>query len=120
MSISRLATVMEGGLLNGNQTKESLKSWAKCFLQIAKEHAGQYPLMESQDFGKLAYQSEFGPEHLISDTQRAETSLPDEWNALPEGSVPQFPEPVSESLCRFPLSICSSIDEIELLVKMFV
>lgn len=29
VSISKQATIMEGGLLNGKQTKESLKSWVK-------------------------------------------------------------------------------------------
>ncbi len=90
------------------------------FLQIAGEHVRRYPLMEPQDFGKLAYQSEFGPEHLISDKQQTESFLFNEWKALPKKSAPQFPEPVSESLCRFPLSICSSIDEIVLLVKLFI
>lgn len=90
------------------------------FLQIAEEHAGRYPLMEPQDFGKLAYQSEFGAEHFISDKQQAESFLFNEWKALPKWSVPQFSEPVSESLCRFPLSICSSTDEIGLLLKLFI
>lgn len=90
------------------------------FLQIAGEHARRYPLMEPQDFGKLVYQSEFGPEHLISDKQQAESFLLDEWKALPKGSSPQFPESVSETLCRFPLSICTSMDEIGLLVKLFI
>ncbi|MBD5463462.1 MAG: flavodoxin [Lachnospiraceae bacterium] len=29
VSISKLATIMEGGLLNGKQTKESLRSWVE-------------------------------------------------------------------------------------------
>ncbi len=92
----------------------------KYFMQVAKEHAKRYSLMEPQDFGKLAYQGEFGPEHLILNKLQAEVFLLDEWKTLPEGSGPQFPESVSESLYRFPLSICSSIDEIELLVKLFI
>lgn len=32
----------------------------KYFMQVAKEHAKRYSLMEPQDFGKLAYQGEFG------------------------------------------------------------
>lgn len=34
------------------------------FPQIISEHKKKYPMMEAQDFGKLAYQSEFGPKHL--------------------------------------------------------
>lgn len=90
------------------------------FLQIVEDHVRQYPLMELQDIGKLVYQSEFGPEHLVSDKRRTESFLLDEWRALSEGSTPQIPERVSESLCRFPLSMCSSIDEVELLAKLFI
>lgn len=35
-------------------------------------HAARYPLMEPADAGKLAYQSEFGPGHLIDDPASAE------------------------------------------------
>ena len=52
------------------------------FLQILEEHAKRYPLMQPQDFGKLAYQSEFGPSHLLCDKQRAISALIDEWVAL--------------------------------------
>lgn len=34
------------------------------FREIIKEHQTRYPLMKPQDFGKLSYQSEFGPKHM--------------------------------------------------------
>ena len=34
------------------------------FMGITAKHKAEYPLMEIQDFVKLAYQSEFGPVHL--------------------------------------------------------
>ena len=54
----------------------------KYFMQVAKEHAKRYSLMEPQDFGKLAYQGEFGPEHLILNKLQAEVFLLDEWKTL--------------------------------------
>ncbi len=90
------------------------------FLQILEEHAKRYPLMQPQDFGKLAYQSEFGPSHLLCDKQRAISALIDEWVALAGQGTVQKPEPVSGSLCRFPLSACASQDEVFLLAMMFL
>lgn len=40
-------------------------------LSAAREHAARYPRMEPQDFGKLIYQSEFGPGHFIKDRKSA-------------------------------------------------
>ncbi len=34
------------------------------FLQIVRDHRARYPLMQPQDYGKLAFQSEYGPKHL--------------------------------------------------------
>ncbi len=90
------------------------------FLQILEEHAKRYPLMQPQDFGKLAYQSEFGPRHLIQDKRQAVSALVEEWGALMEYKAARKPEPVSGSLCRFPLSACASQDEAFLLAMMFV
>lgn len=44
------------------------------FLQILQEHIRRYPFMESQDFGKLAYQSEFGPEEKLKQIEGMEIS----------------------------------------------
>lgn len=90
------------------------------FSRILKEHIVKYPLMEPQDFGKLAYQGEFGAEHLLSDRQQAESFLMEEWENLPKNSTPQTKEPVNGSFCRFPLSACRSADEVMLLAELFV
>lgn len=90
------------------------------FLKIAEEHVRKYPSMEPQDFGKLAYQSEFGPKHLIADKQRAKDYLMEEWEKLPQDSTPQLPESIGGGLCRFPLSACHSADEVLLLADLFV
>ena len=52
------------------------------FSEIVQAHAARYPAMTPQDYAKLAYQSEFGPEHMVSSRERvcaglaAETSAP--------------------------------------------
>lgn len=98
----------------------------KIFGQILETHMKRYPLMEPQDFGKLAFQSEFGPEHMVSDRQQAESFLTEEWMTLPKDPIdgilqerPEFVREISESLCRFPLSACSSVDEVKLLAYLF-
>lgn len=73
------------------------------FLSVVKEHTSRYPLMEPQDYVKLALQSEFGPEHMINDILRAGKAIQEEWSKLTiEGSIP--PEPIGNGLCRFHLS----------------
>ena len=46
---------------------------------ILQQHTAAYPLMAPQDYGKLAYQNEFGPGHMISDKQAAFDFLLREW-----------------------------------------
>lgn len=99
----------------------------KDFGQIIEKHRNWYPLMEPQDFGKLAFQSEFGAEHMVCDEKQAESFLMEEWSALPrdravdvwqEGQEPVLQ--VSGSLCRFPLSVCRTVDDVRLLAHLFV
>ncbi len=99
----------------------------KEFTQILEAHLGKHPLMEPQDFGKLVFQSEFGPEHMVSDRQQAESYLIEEWKTLTIDNIADILqekresiEQVNESLCRFPVSICGSVDEVKLLSHLFV
>lgn len=74
------------------------------FQDIARKHALRYPLMRPQDYAKLAYQNEFGPEHLAPGKEQILSSLREEWGAvLPDGS-PHPPEPIGNGLCRFHLT----------------
>ncbi len=41
------------------------------FQKIALAHAGKYPLMQAQDYVKLAYQSAFGCGHMVKDFESA-------------------------------------------------
>ena len=86
------------------------------FSSILQQHTAAYPLMAPQDYGKLAYQNEFGPGHMISDKQAAFDFLLQEWreallcpsrDAAPSGgpfpSSPAGVEPIGNGLCRFHL-----------------
>ncbi len=45
------------------------------FCEIVLQHVKEYPLMQPTDAVKLAYQSEFGPAHMISDLGQAELRI---------------------------------------------
>ena len=88
------------------------------FEEILQVHRERYPLMEPQDYGKLAFQSEFGPEHLVSDAESVLRYLKQEWSELPEGSPVILPEPIGNGLCRFHLSSCTE-EQLPRLAELF-
>lgn len=73
------------------------------FAQIVQTHRLRYPLMQPQDYAKLAYQSEFGPAHLLANEQTAADSILQEWQAVSVRAVPCNPEPIGHGFCRFHL-----------------
>lgn len=85
---------------------------------ILREHAARYPLMEPQDYAKLAFQSEFGPEHMVTDREAVLRYLKQEWSGLPEGGLPVPPEPIGGGLCRIHLAGCSE-RQLPLLADLF-
>ena len=72
------------------------------FSAVLAAHAARYPRMEARDYAKLAYQSQFGPAHLLSDPEAVPSALAAEWAAA-EGTA-AGPEDIGNGLCRFPLS----------------
>ena len=70
------------------------------FERIVRQHAARYPAMQPQDFGKLAYQSEFGPAHLAQTVDKLTALLLREWEALPADAPVLPPEPIGNGLCR--------------------
>lgn len=90
------------------------------FLRMIKEHRERYPLMEPQDYGKLAYQSEFGAEHLAADRQTVLEFLLEELKTLSAEASPRMPEEIGGGLCRFPLTACPTEAEAELLADLFL
>lgn len=86
------------------------------FSAILRAHMVRYPRMEPQDFGKLAYQSEFGPEHLIRDRTGVLAMLEDELTLCTGAAIP--PEPIGNGLCRFHLEGLAP-DALPLLLELF-
>jgi hypothetical protein len=74
------------------------------FAEIVRVHCARYPLMQPQDYAKLAYQSEFGPAHLVTDEAAALRFLLSEWQAAAAMEVPCNPEPIGNGYCRFHLT----------------
>ena len=73
------------------------------FASILQFHRERYPAMQPQDFGKLAYQSEFGPEHLVSDRTAVQQALFREWETLAPDVCAPAPDPLGNGLSRFHL-----------------
>lgn len=90
------------------------------FERILAMHRGRYPLMEPCDYAKLAYQSHFGPEHMISDEEGVRRRIREEWDGLEAGLPLRNPESIGGGLCRFYLNDKVEKDlASELLVKLF-
>ncbi len=58
------------------------------FDEIVLQHIREYPLMQPTDAVKLAYQSEFGPAHMVSDVRQAEEWIERERREAEESEVP--------------------------------
>ena len=88
------------------------------FLDIARAHWTRYPAMEPQDFAKLAYQSEFGPAHMVRSPDKALAALLAERKEAGTEHLP--PEPIGNGLCRFHLTqALSTLSELPLIGRMF-
>lgn len=88
------------------------------FERILRAHRARYPRMEPQDYVKLAFQSEFGPEHMLSAPETVLSLLRQEWEALPPGGEITPPEPIGGGLCRYHLSACTE-DRLPRLAEQF-
>lgn len=89
------------------------------FLEVLREHTARYPKMEPQDCGKLIYQSEFGPEHMLGEKKFVLSHIREEFAALPEKSVSEGIEPIGQNVCRFPLSMLTGQGAFELCADLF-
>lgn len=88
------------------------------FLDIAKAHWARYPVMEPQDFAKLAYQSAFGPAHMVPGPDKVLAALLAERKEA--GVEPLAPEPIGNGLCRFHITqALSTLWELPLVGRMF-
>ena len=87
--------------------------------EILAAHAARYPEMEPQDYGKLVYQSCFGPEHMISGPEQVEKRILEEWHSLERPCSPKKVEPIGGGLCRFPLSLLRDETDAAVLALLF-
>lgn len=67
--------------------------------QIIKAHLARYPLSRPRDLLKLCYQSEFGPEHLVEDREKAQNYILSEWKTATGPAM--APEAIGNGLVRF-------------------
>ena len=69
-----------------------------------------HPMAQPQDYIKLAFQSEYGPGHLIADSEAAKQRLYSEWN-----SVKNLPREEPQDIGGGYIRLCiKGIDEAEL------
>ena len=88
------------------------------FLDIARDHWARYPAMEPRDFAKLAYQSEFGPAHMVQGPDKVLAALLAERKEA--GTATLSPEPIGNGLCRFHITqALSTLSELPLVGRMF-
>lgn len=72
----------------------------EALLQILKDHAARYPLMEPTDAVKLVYQNEFGGGHLIANEEAFFLWLRREYAATPKDPGGMLWEDIGNGLVR--------------------
>lgn len=89
------------------------------FQEIIRAHWAHYPAMEPRDFAKLAYQSEFGPAHMVRSPDKVLASLLAERKEAGPEAPP--PEPIGGGLCRFHITGgLSALWELPLIGRVFI
>ena len=90
------------------------------FPNVLAQHLARYPQMQPQDFGKLAFQSEFGPEHLVTDREKALGWIINEYTQAAE-DVRTAPESIGNGLCRYHLAAMTDPErDAEVLTDLFI
>lgn len=84
-------------------------------------HQARYPLMTPQDYGKLAYQTEFGPRHMAPEPETVLSCLLREWGAVPSWDAALPAEDLGEGVSRFHLTGAYDPEEAApLLARLFL
>lgn len=90
------------------------------FSEIVRQHSGRYPKMMPQDYGKLAYQSEFGPEHMVADKEQVLHYLRKEQKEAAVTEADCRYEFIGNGLCRFHMSRADDDSAATLLSELFI
>lgn len=84
-------------------------------------HQACYPKMRPQDYGKLAYQTEFGPKHMALEPEFVLSILKQEWASINSGGNTLPVEELGEGMCRFHLTRDYDVEQAALLLaKLFL
>lgn len=70
------------------------------YAKIVRAHAEKYPVMQPQDAVKLAYQSEFGGGHLITDVSACEIYLQQEYHSIAQKEEAPLIEEIGSGMVR--------------------
>ena len=103
------------------QPADSEGNVALDFDSVIQTHRARYPQMEPQDYGKLAYQNEFGPEHMAPEPEAVLSYLRREWETISGEDNPAPVEDIGNGLSRFHLTGgCDLETAAPLLAKLFL
>jgi len=70
------------------------------FLSVLRFHTEKYPFLRPADAVKLAYQSEFGCEHMLPDPESAFLRLKDEYQSTPQAHSATLFEDIGGGFAR--------------------
>ena len=86
--------------------------------KIIESHKNKYPLMQVDDYIKLLFQNEFGPEHLVTNKDKVVEYIKSELDNDSE-SEHYYIESIGNSLCRFHFNKLNN-NEIDVLADLFI
>lgn len=105
-------TVGRGGII----IRDEVIDMDHGFLAAAERHLNKYPLSSAADLCKLAYQAEFGPEHIIHASGGVLRGIERELPSLPL-NVETESEYIGGGMCRVPVSFAAREDDARLLAE---
>lgn len=89
------------------------------FYDVLLSHAAAYPQMEACDYVKLAYQSEFGCGHLLTDREAAYAMFLEEWDAVSTDALEPLTVTIGGGYARLNLAAAKLCMPPELVFSMF-
>ncbi len=89
------------------------------FFDVLMLHASMYPKMEASDYVKLAYQSEFGCGHLLTDRETAYQRFLDEWETVSPNPAMPLTVDIGGGYARFNLAAAKASMSPDLVFAMF-
>lgn len=88
-------------------------------LELLKEHVKRYPKAQPEDYIKLLYQNEFGPEHAIDNPEQAHANLIRECYET-EGKENELFVPIGNHLVRLNIHVAMKEYDLEEINGWFI